>query len=353
MNFQDSTDTIFAIEAARDPSLDILRVLATYMVIVVHVAAMGAYDIKAYGWQAVNVWDSLMRPCVPLFLMLSGALLLHRPNTITDVRKRVVVLLISLIFWSAAYMAWFSLTTPNRLQPPDLWSARLPVLTEPVVFHFWYLYTLIGLYVMLPVLRAGFQSTRNVRVFIVSVFAVASLALPSLSVVFGFRVLGVDTRFFYWPAAYVLLGAVLVHARPNLAQASFALGVFVVVGLGTAYLTSRATLSSGRLVETYYSYYSFLVAIGAVTVFIAVRGFASGAMQQNSVFWLRNAAGTSFGVYILHMVVIYYLTEAGLSYSWIHPAIGVPVVSLLVLILSACAVALLQTIPGSRYVIPR
>lgn len=53
------------------------------------------------------------------------------------------------------------------------------------------------------------------------------------------------------------------------------------------------------------------------------------------------------------MVVIYYLTEAGLSYSWIHPAIGVPVVSLLVLILSACAVALLQTIPGSRYVIPR
>ena len=59
---------------------DYLRVLATMAVIFLHVAAQNWYntDINTLNWHVFNIYDSIVRWGVPIFIMISGALFLEK-----------------------------------------------------------------------------------------------------------------------------------------------------------------------------------------------------------------------------------------------------------------------------------
>src|SRR3546814_10576210 len=87
-------------------SMDTARIGACFMVVVLHVAAMnfGVFDNQ---WWASNFYDSLTRSCVPVFLMISGVLLLGKQETLAVFfRKRFARILPPLLFWSLFYMSW-------------------------------------------------------------------------------------------------------------------------------------------------------------------------------------------------------------------------------------------------------
>lgn len=62
--------------------LDHLRVLATTAVMMVHVSASNWYstDVNGYDWKVFNLYDSIVRWGVPVFIMISGALFLNRDD---------------------------------------------------------------------------------------------------------------------------------------------------------------------------------------------------------------------------------------------------------------------------------
>ncbi len=53
---------------------DVLRILATFAVIVLHLSAQHWADTDVYSraWQAFNLYDSAVRWAVPVFVMISG-----------------------------------------------------------------------------------------------------------------------------------------------------------------------------------------------------------------------------------------------------------------------------------------
>lgn len=57
--------------------IDAARIGACFMVVVLHVAAVEFHDFDERWW-ASNFYDSFTRTCVPLFLMITGVLLLGR-----------------------------------------------------------------------------------------------------------------------------------------------------------------------------------------------------------------------------------------------------------------------------------
>jgi len=69
------------------PKLDnricMLMVLACFMVILLHVSGVlyGTLDDK---WWSGNVYDSITRSSVPLFLMIAGAILLPKQENLWD-----------------------------------------------------------------------------------------------------------------------------------------------------------------------------------------------------------------------------------------------------------------------------
>ena len=81
---------------------DLLRIFATFAVIVMHVAASGwsSTPVSSFDWQVYNLYDSLARWAVPVFVMLSGMFLLDpQKDTSTAKIYRKYILRIILAGW--------------------------------------------------------------------------------------------------------------------------------------------------------------------------------------------------------------------------------------------------------------
>ena len=66
---------------------DYLRLVATFAVVFIHVAASNwsNVDVNGMQWQVFNIYDSLVRWGVPIFVMISGALFLNRDVPIQNI----------------------------------------------------------------------------------------------------------------------------------------------------------------------------------------------------------------------------------------------------------------------------
>ena len=141
--------------AVRDSSLDFIRLIAILMVIAIHVSSKG-FGAMTHHWWAVNFWESVSRASVPLFLMVTGALLLGKETTVRKTLSRIWRVGLPLIVWSYAYFYWFRYTGTEFLH----WTKS--ILRGPIIPHFWYLYTLLGAYLFLPVM-IGFCQLKDTR----------------------------------------------------------------------------------------------------------------------------------------------------------------------------------------------
>lgn len=97
-------------------AINLMRTLAIFMVIVVHVCA-APFKVMDASWLSINVVDSLARWCVPVFFMLSGALLLGKDEPLSVLKKRIIKIILPLIFWSYVYLIFFPLFLPFRYGP--------------------------------------------------------------------------------------------------------------------------------------------------------------------------------------------------------------------------------------------
>lgn len=140
--------------------VDLIRTVAIVLVILLHastesylatVPLMSAQGVEI--WWASNIYDSMARACIPLFVMLAGALLLQPSKADEPIRvffkKRWMRLGLPFIFWSIIYFVWVFWVNGA---PLSVQSIVQGVLTGPY-YQFWFLYLLFGLYLLTPLLR--------------------------------------------------------------------------------------------------------------------------------------------------------------------------------------------------------
>lgn len=90
---------------------DLLRIFATFAVIVLHVSASKWSDtpVKDFNWQIYNLYDSLVRWAVPIFVMLSGMFFLNPEKFISTsniIKKYIFRILLAIIVWGLFYQAY-------------------------------------------------------------------------------------------------------------------------------------------------------------------------------------------------------------------------------------------------------
>ena len=160
--------------------IDPLRLFACLSVVFMHTAADALrYEAAARpGWYALAAVSSLAFCAVPLFFMISGYLLTNSPQT-GDVgvllRRRLPRLVLPLAFWSAAHIALTVIRDRDR-SVSAIARSILNALQSPVNISFWFMYTLIALYLVSPVLCTGLRAlNRRGTVFIGSLIALLLL----------------------------------------------------------------------------------------------------------------------------------------------------------------------------------
>lgn len=348
--------------------IDVLRTVSIFAVILLHAAAplLLEYDTGAEQggrtWWIGNLYDAAVRWCVPVFVMVSGALLLGRSgqeSVGTFLRRRMLRVALPFLAWSVLYFEWGSRFYGGE---PD-YSEFLPTfLAEPIAYHLWFLYMLLGLYLLAPMLGALFTGARRrLGVYAVTLWALWAGVLPMAE-----RLLGVET--WYTPerantplmlVGYFLLGYLLRDLDYSLLWRVLAPVALVASVAATAWGTFQLTSASGgEFQPLFYEYYSLNVMLMSIAIFVTVascqslRGVPVDAWRTR--FW-RFVSLPAFGVYLLHVMVLDLLRRGvwgvQLDLDSFDPLLSVPLLALTVFIASLLPVLVLERIPLVRRIL--
>lgn len=350
-------DSPAAPATARLVYIDALRLLAILMVVVLHTSARALAKSPAFGevWWAGNVFDSLSRWSVPVFVMVSGALLLHAPrfeSISVFLHRRFSKILIPFFFWSGVYLLFRQLILKEPLSP---WQIAQNLLQDPAFYHLWFMYVILGLYLITPILRSWLARASETTVrYALGLWVLFCCLLPLVKHLLGLG-LGIPMEFLTGYAGYFVLGYYL-ELKAALPKAwlwrTFLSGAVITIG-GTWALTLK---KHGLLDQLMFSYFSPNVLFMAVGVY----GLFQGAKRWQSTppAWLSPLSQCSFGVYLCHPLVLalalntttvnqFKLENVLLGAWW-----GIPLCSGVVFGLSLGLVLLLRKLPLLKATVP-
>lgn len=336
---------------------DACRVLAILGVVLIHSCGAVFYNygkIPNNYWLSANLLDSLARVAVPLFVMISGALLMKSGDMYSVnfkvIGRRIVRVLVPLIVWSMVYLWWVDFNTPNKTINPVEWLQKF--LSQPVMYHLWFVYMIIGLYIMLPIMQVIFHACENNEHFKWYLFVVWA-TFNSLNVYIPMPlIVPMQITMVIGYGGYFILGG-LLNTTSWINVGLFKWAMFYLTGvLATFLITWMRTSASGVPDELAYSYFSPNVLLASIGAFMLVRkmGTPNGWGVQ-IVHWVSDA---SFFVYFVHVVVLEFLRYGTfgvkISTSDIHPGLSIPMLAIATFVFSIGIAGLVRLTPGSRRV---
>jgi surface polysaccharide O-acyltransferase-like enzyme len=331
-------------------SYDYLRVIATYAVVLLHTAAPLLFlynELSLNQWMIANTFDSMVRWCVPIFFMISGAFLLDPSKSASlfiFFKKRMNKVLIPFIAWSIIYYSYSVLTnkTENSLE-----IFIKGIFNNDISNHLWYLYILIGLYLITPILSVLIQHL-NKPLFLYmlvlwfignSVFNLAN-HLFEINIYFDFVI---DDYLGYYLLGY-FLKTQYINKKVTSTIYLLAFISLLVTIFGTYFDTFN---NSGNFVGFYYNYLSPNTIIISIAIFLLFKL----ELKPNSLINFINKR--SFGIYLIHMLVIKILSDIfNIDGSSFHPLISIPVVSIITFSISCFIIFILQKVPFLKKIVP-
>ena len=334
-----------------DKRLSLLRVLACFMVVVLHVSG-GVYNVWDDHWWAGNVYDSLVRACVPLFFMIAGATLLRREEPLgVFFGKRFVRIVPPLIFWSVFYLWWL------HKNGVDTGNWALAIIKGPTMFHLWYFYALVGLYALVPVLRKFHQhSTRREQAWFIGVWlTVASIVPTAQNLMFNLHCEGYiafdrlpvtyHLAYFGGYVGYLMLGAFIAEGTPGKAAG---IGIFLAASAATMATNFLLSRHFGKSCEFFMVYLSPFVVAAAYGLFSAFSAMKAGPPSR----LLSMLADCSLGIYGLHVFVIDpVFMNNGLVVTRGNPWLVIPFIAVGVFLASLAVIFTVRLVKPARHVI--
>jgi len=332
--------------AIRKSWADLCRVFAIFGVIVIHAGGAILYQygkVPLTEWMSSNALESLTRCSVPLFVMLSGALLLKadaRPFGILDVARRVKKLLIPLLTWNVAYLCYVSHYTG---QPIDWFS----MLVTPPMYHLWFVYMVIGLYLLLPVFQALFQlllQRRDLRLYLLGFWFIVT----SVPVFFPIPLLALlQQSSFFGYGGYFLMGGLLASLAPARLSTRAWAWIYLAAVVATFIVTLWSSIRAHSLIQTAYTYFSPNVVVASVAAFILFTRVQIPAALSRPLMWVSEK---SFLVFFMHVVILQQVAQsetAGAISQHVPAALSILAVSFATYLVCLGISAAIRLVPGA------
>lgn len=325
--------------------LDFVKFIAIFMMIAVHCTDNVTPAERSEPWY--NLWGSFygsfMRPAIPLFVMVTGALLLPVEQNISAFyKKRLTRLLVPFIIWSLLYNLFPWITGLLGLSPTIIndffaWAepdqslsgalhhiAMIPFNFSMLAVQMWYVYLLIGLYLYIPIFSAWVRqaSIKEQKIFLALWFV--SLFIPYLREYLTKDLWGTcfwnEFGLLYYFAGfngYLLLGHYVINNKMNLSWnklvmmgvPSFVIGYYITF-FGFKSVTAVPG-QSVELVELFFTYCSPNVLMMTFPLFLAIQKIhiSSAVIRRFSV----SISTCTFGIWMSHYLFLgpcYMLVES-------------------------------------------
>lgn len=345
-------------ENTRILSFDIIRIVAILMVVLIHASApfvVGNLPPSVdFIWG--NLFDGISRAAVPLFVMLSGALMLNEKKQITKTKmiQYIKNILFLLIFWVLFYAVSFEVVIP-LVHGKTIALKTLFIKTVIGHYHLWFLYLILGIYLLTPLLRLFVKKENSQYVlYFIGLSLLFHFSIP----VFNFatnQVLGGGDQFisfmdrmnmgFVDPfLSYYLLGWYIsnheIAKRHRIVIYVLGLMGVLITILGCYCFTKEGI----RVDSIFANSTSFHIFFYTAAIFLFIYTFFKNKKIKN-LFWhhlIIQLSSLSFGVYVIHAVVL-----NGVFHNFFKDksASLIPIMWMIVVILSYVIVFALSKIP--------
>ena len=318
--------------------IDALRVIAIVLVVVSHCCDhfTAMYGVDEAGYNLGAFVGSLVRPCVPLFAMMTGVLLfpVKQDSLMGFYRKRIGRLLWPLAFWSivlpmANFLAYnYVWTNPQNISlvgPFNVDNLINHLYTWVLNFNYdtiplWYLYMLIGIYMVLPIVSRWLETASNRDIRLLLYLWGFSLLVPYIQYfapLAGYQgnydntgILGVCSwnafgSFYYVSGflGYMILAHYLLRnpIRCSAARLAVITIPMFVVGFIVTFVgyTSMMSTQNWALIEMFWSFCGINVFMMTLPVYLWVE-----RSQVKVSPLVTRLAIMSFGVYLCHFSLV-------------------------------------------------
>ena len=336
--------------------LDILRIVAIFLVLYTHISADGLRLYTSSEVLAVQI-TYLFIDCFrtinnPLLFMVSGVLLLGKEECISDVwKKRVLRFVVVLVVFSYIHVI------DNCLQNSDFGSfdagrTLISILNSPVRTSYWYLYSYISFLIMLPFLRMIAKEIRlkdAIYLLIVSTMALDGFRI--LRTLLGISRVNIAVYFCEMTILYPLLGYAIDKWWDEIPGKKIKYVILGVISVAGLLLAMVMTVREHSLTQTWSeNWITLFNTYAACLVFVVIRKMGEALQNKNGVSRvIRFLSSTMFGIYLLENIFRRWTRPLYLlfySIMPVFPAICLWIVS--IMIIGNIMIGLLKCIPGIK-----
>lgn len=324
-----------------------VRAVATIAVIMLHVASTisGFYPAIPKSFFLTSIFfDSSARWAVPVFVMLSGSFALEHydnrlKNFFVKMFNRIVL---PFLFWSIVYLlcfSWSDITDPDKTTAQLLSFIGVQFL-QGTASHLWFVYIIISMYVTFPFLSKWTKvAVEKEYILFLSLWILFLLLDPFLSP----YDINFTYTFFTGFIGYIVLGNYLFKT-PRKINNLLLIVLFVAALLYTSLRTYFISINKNELDETFMDNLSVNVCIMAFSVYLFFKNnkfFTASVLQK----FISTICRHSYGIYLSHLLILNIFLWLGLNFSFIHPVISIPLITIVCLFISCGLIMAMKKVP--------
>lgn len=342
---------------------DLIRTFAIFLVVLLHASneALQASSVpEAYWWIAV-VYKSLSLSCVPLFVMLSGALLLQPAKLDEPIRvflkKRLSRIGLAFGFWSAVYLAWGFFISKTPVTLSNIGQGIIRDMLSGADYQFWFIYLLVGLYLITPILRVVIAKgdSKIVR-YLILIWLVGVIVVPLAQLVVSDSLISAVFLLSGF-IGYFVLGIYLQNTklRSALIYVLLILGIAsTIFGIWLMYYPLNALGHNNY----FFDYLAINVIIGSVAMFLILLKFRPdwpGTNHAAASKVVQAISKNTLPIFLFHVIILETF-ERGLlgfklSFTTLNPIIEIPLLAALTFFVTLGLVLLMKKVPVLRKLI--
>ena len=252
---------------------------------------------------------------VPLFFMISGALLLNQKNEPLSrfFSKRFTKVIIPLIGWSIIYILFRKYSLHQNI---DISDHLIELFYKKQYFHLWFLYTLIGLYLFIPIFKIFVNnSSRLLQLYFLCLWILTVAVIPMINK-FSIIIIPNYIPMLSGHIGFLLIGYML--SKIDIPKKIFMISIILI--FISTYITTVGThtlsLEVGKFQSFFYKNLSITTIIQSISYFIAIKylaeKFTTTKILNNTL--ITQLSLTSFGVYLIHPIILKILRNLDVTY---------------------------------------
>lgn len=325
----------------REYAFDILRVISMIMVIIIHIAnvycrSFGLISTKSYLISLI--FNTICRVSVPIFFMISGSLLLDRSFNKEKYLKRVIKYVVLIVAWDIIYLVW------EYFYLGVTYDKLYMLIIDPYRAHLWFLYTILVLYAIQPLLKLIMDKSNNtvkiVLLIIWIIFSLASMLNPYIAKSF--------TIFSY--IGYFIIGKYLYDfiKKYDLRKYNLSLVLIMIICYSISiWMNYSLSINLNQFYNLFFAYRTPFIMINSFALYVLI---ISNYRKDSLNKFVTGLSDLSLGVYLIHGIFLD-VTVKVFIYSSINSLIGIPIFTIIIFVLSIISTYIIKKIKYLNYII--